>query len=154
MKKSIIQSRKFSELLEEALRRYQNRAVETTLIILELIELAKDLTSAENISKDSGLTEDEYAFYEALQMNDLAKTIMGDEKLKMIASDLTKAIKNSVTVDWNVRDSVRAKMRATIKVLLKKYGYPPDNQSDPNNYDNSVKIIMEQTELVCDNEFV
>ena len=154
MKKSIIQSRKFSELLEEALRRYQNRAVETTLIILELIELAKDLTSAENISKDSGLTEDEYAFYEALQMNDLAKLVMGDEKLKMIAADLTKAIKNSVTVDWNVRESVRAKMRATIKVLLKKYGYPPDNPSEPGNYDISVKIIMEQTELVCENEVI
>ncbi len=151
-RKSIVQARKFSELLEVALLKYQNRAIETTMVILELIELAKDLTKAENISKDSGLTEDEFAFYEALQLNDLAKQIMGDEKLKMIATELTRSIKNSVTVDWNIRDSVRAKMRSQIKRLLKKYGYPPDNPREPNNYDNSVKIIMEQTELVCENE--
>ena len=150
--KSLVQSRKFSELLENALIKYQNRTIETTMVILELIELAKDLVKAENISKDSGLTEDEYAFYEALSINVNAKEVMGDDILKKIAIDLTKAIKNSVTVDWNVRESVRAKMRSAIKRLLKKYGYPPDNPKEPNNYEKSVKIIMEQTELVCENE--
>jgi type I restriction enzyme R subunit len=150
--KSLVQSRKFSELLENALIKYQNRTIETTMVILELIKLAKDLTATENMSKGSGLTEDEYAFYEALSINVNAKEVMGDDILKKIAIDLTKAIKNSVTVDWNVRESVRAKMRSTIKRLLKKYGYPPDNPKEPNNYEKSVKIIMEQTELVCENE--
>jgi len=151
-RKSLVQSRKFSELLENALIKYQNRTIETTMVILELIKLAKDLTATENMSKGSGLTEDEYAFYEALSINVNAKEVMGDDILKKIAIDLTKAIKNSVTVDWNVRESVRAKMRSTIKRLLKKYGYPPDNPKEPNNYEKSVKIIMEQTELVCENE--
>ncbi len=151
-KKSLVQARKFSELLENALLKYQNRAIATTLVILELIELAKDLTKAEKISEGSGLTEDEYAFYEALAMNETAKLEMGDDTLKQIAMELSKSIKNSVTVDWNIRDSVRAKMRSQIKRLLKKYGYPPDNPIEPNNYDKSVKIIMEQTELVCESE--
>ncbi len=150
--KSIVQSKKFSELLENALLKYQNRTIATTMVILELIELAKDLTSAENVSKDSGLTEDEYAFYETLALNETAKLEMGDDTLKQIAMDLTESIKNSVTVDWNIRESVRAKMRSQIKRLLKKYGYPPDNPNEPNNYEKSVKIIMEQTELVCENE--
>jgi type I restriction enzyme R subunit len=97
-------------------------------------------------------TEDEFAFYEALSSNMTAKEVMGTDILKEIAKELTKKIKSSTTIDWNIRDSFRAKIRFEIKVLLKKYNYPPDDPKDPNNYDKSVQLIMEQTELVCEND--
>lgn len=147
-RKTVTKSRKFSDMLEKALRRYQNRVIETMQVILELIELAKDITKTSKAGKDSGLSEDEYAFYEALATNMSAQEVMGTDILKGIAKELTKKIKNSATVDWNIRDSVRAKILMEIKILLKKYGYPPDDPKDPNNYDKSVKLIIDQTELV------
>lgn len=150
-RKTIVQSKHFSELLEQALLKYQNRIVETAMIIQELIEVAKDITKAAEAGKESGLSEDEYAFYEALSSNITAKEVMGIDVLKEIAKELFAKIKNSTTVDWNIRETVRAKIRFEIKVLLKKYKYPPDDPLDPNNYDKSVKLIMEQTELVCEN---
>ena len=152
-RKTIVQSRQFSELLEDALAKYQARLIDSTVVIQELIELAKDITKAAEAGKESGLTEDEFAFYEALSSNMTAKEVMGTDILKEIAKELTKKIKSSTTIDWNIRDSVRAKIRFEIKVLLKKYNYPPDDPTDPNNYDKSVQLIMEQTELVCENEF-
>lgn len=145
-KRNLVQSRKFSELLEQSIRKYQNRAIETTQIIMELIELAKQITEAEKRGKATGLTDDELAFYDALADNESAKEIMGDDILKQIAKDLTSAIKNSVTVDWAIRDSVQAKMKMAVKRLLKKYGYPPDKQ------EKAVEIVMEQTKLMCENE--
>lgn len=145
-KRNLVQSKKFSELLEQSIRKYQNRAIETTQIIMELIELAKQITEAEKRGKASGLTEDELAFYDALADNESAKEIMGDDILKQIAKDLTVAIKGSVTVDWSIRDSVQAKMKMVVKRLLKKYGYPPDKQ------EKAVEIVMEQTKLMCENE--
>jgi type I restriction enzyme R subunit len=153
-RKTIVQSRQFSELLEDALAKYQSRLIDSTVVIQELIELAKDITKAAEAGKESGLTEDEYAFYEALSSNMTAKEVMGTDILKEIAIELTKKIKSSTTIDWNIRDSVRAKIRFEIKVLLKKYNYPPDDPKDPNNYDKSVQLIMEQTELVCENEVI
>ena len=151
-KKTIVKSRLFSEMLEASLRKYQNRLVESTVIIQELIDLAKSITKAADEGKESGLSEDEYAFYEALASNVNAKEVMGIDILKEIAKELTKKIKSSTTVDWNIRESVRAKIRFEIKILLKKYNYPPDDPLVPNNYDKSVQLIMEQTELVCENE--
>jgi type I restriction enzyme R subunit len=151
-RKTIVQSRQFSELLEDSLAKYQARLIDSTIVIQELIELAKDITKAAEAGKESGLTEDEFAFYEALSSNMTAKEVMGTDILKEIAKELTKKIKSSTTIDWNIRDSVRAKIRFEIKVLLKKYNYPPDDPKDPNNYDKSVQLIMEQTELVCENE--
>jgi len=145
-RRNLVQSKKFSELLEAALRKYQNRAIETTQIIMELIELAKQISEAEKRGESSGLTSDELAFYDALADNESAKEIMGDEILKQIAIDLTKAIKNNISVDWAIRDSVQAKMKMTIKRLLKKYGYPPDKTA------GAVDIVMEQTKLMCQNE--
>lgn len=153
-RRTIVQSRQFSELLEEALHKYQSRLVDSTVVIQELIELAKSLTKAVEAGKDSGLTEDEYAFYEALSSNISAKEVMGTDVLKEIARELTKKIKSSTTIDWNIRDSVRAKIRFEIKILLKKYKYPPDDPKEPNNYDKSVQLIMDQTELVCENETI
>ncbi|MDD2259432.1 MAG: type I restriction endonuclease subunit R [Acholeplasmataceae bacterium] len=150
-RKTIVQSKQFSELLESSLAKYHKRLIDSTVVIQELIALAKDITKAAEEGKESGLSEDEYAFYQALASNITAQEVMGIDVLKEIAKELTKKVKSSTTVDWNIRDSVRAKIRFEIKVLLKKYNYPPDDPNDPNNYDKSVKLIMEQTELICEN---
>jgi len=145
-RRNLVQSKKFSELLEAAIRKYQNRAIETTQIIMELIELAKQINEAEKRGENSGLTSDELAFYDALAENESARDVMGDEILMQIARDLTTAIKNNISVDWAIRESVQAKMKMTIKRLLKKYGYPPDKTP------KAVDIVMEQTKLMCQNE--
>ncbi len=145
-RRNLVQSKKFSELLEAAIRKYQNRAIETTQIIMELIELAKQINEAEKRGESTGLTSDELAFYDALAENESARDVMGDEILVQIARDLTTAIKNNISVDWAIRDSVQAKMKMTIKRLLKKYGYPPDKTP------KAVDIVMEQTKLMCQNE--
>ncbi len=145
-RRNLVQSKKFSELLEAAIRKYQNRAIETTQVIMELIELAKQISEAEKRGESTGLTPDELAFYDALADNESAREIMGDEILKQIARDLTQSIKNNISVDWAIRESVQAKMKMTIKRLLKKYGYPPDQTT------KAVDIVMEQTKLMCQNE--
>ena len=145
-RRNLVQSKKFSELLEAAIRKYQNRAIETTQIIMELIELAKQINEAEKRGENSGLTSDELAFYDALAENESARDVMGDEILMQIARDLTTAIKNNISVDWAIRESVQAKMKMTIKRLLKKYGYPPDKTP------KAVDIVMEQIKLMCQNE--
>ncbi len=149
LRKTVIQSKLFSEMLESSLAKYYKRLVDSTVVIQELISLAKDITKAADEGKASDLTEDEYAFYEALSYNITAKEVMGIDVLKEIAKELTQKIKSTTTVDWSIRESVRAKIRFEIKILLKKYHYPPDDPNDPNNYDKSVKLIMEQTELIA-----
>ncbi|CEO89274.1 type I restriction endonuclease subunit R [Syntrophaceticus schinkii] len=145
-RRNLIQSRKFSEMLENAIIKYQNRTIETTQVILELIELAKEMNEMNRRGEAVGLSSDELAFYDALGTNDAAVKIMGDEILKQIARDLTRTIKANTGVDWAIRESVRARMRITIKRLLKKYGYPPDKQ------EQAVKTVMEQAELMCGEE--
>src|SRR5690554_6649151 len=147
-RKTIVRSRLFSEMLDETIKKYQNRLIDSTIIIQELINLAKDITKAAEEGKDTGLSDDEYAFYEALASNVTAKEVMGTDILKEIARELTKKIKSSTTVDWNIRETVRSEIRFSIKILLKKYNYPPDDVNDPNNYDKSVQLILEQTELL------
>lgn len=142
-RRNLIKSLKFSEMLENAIQKYQNRAIETTQVILELIELAKAMNKAHQEGQDLGLSEDEIAFYDALGVNDTAVKIMGDEVLKQIARELTKAIKNNLSIDWEKRESVRAQMRVTIKRLLKKYKYPPDKQAQ------AVETVIRQAELMC-----
>jgi len=146
--RNLVQSKKFSELLEASIRKYQNRTIETTQVIMELIELAKEITEAEKRGESTGLTSDELAFYDALADNESAYEIMGEDILKQIARDLTLAIKNNISVDWSIRESVQSKMKMIIKRLLKKYGYPPDKTA------KAVEIIMEQTKLMCQNESV
>ncbi|MEA1961780.1 MAG: type I restriction endonuclease subunit R [Bacillota bacterium] len=145
-RRNLVQSKKFSELLEASLRKYQNRTIETTQVIMELIELAKQISEAEKRGESTGLTPDELAFYDALADNESAREIMGEDILKQIARDLTISIKNNISVDWAIRDSVQAKMKMIIKRLLKKYGYPPDQTAE------AVDIVMEQTKLMCQNE--
>ncbi|MFH0801323.1 MAG: type I restriction endonuclease subunit R [bacterium] len=140
---NLIQARNFSEMLELAVRRYQNRAVETAQIIEELIGLAREIREAGQRGENLGLSDDEVAFYDALEVNDSAVKVLGDETLKTIARELVTAVRNNVAIDWTVRESVRAKMRAIVKRILRKYGYPPDKQ------DKATQTVLEQAELLC-----
>ncbi|GGJ01792.1 type I restriction endonuclease subunit R [Paenibacillus hunanensis] len=139
---SIVQARKFSEMLEEAIRKYNNRTIETSQIIEELIQMAKDINTEVQRGSESGMIAEELAFYDALASNESAKTLMGDLMLKQIAHELMQSIKNNITVDWTLRENVRAQMRVTVKRLLKKYGYPPDLEK------LAVDMVLNQAELM------
>ena len=141
-RKNIVQARAFSQLLEEAIRKYQNRAIETAQVIEELLALAREVREADRRGEKLGLSEDEIAFYDALETNDSAVSVLGDEKLKLIAQELVKAVRANLTIDWAVRESVRAKMRVIIKRILKKYGYPPDRQA------RATELVLEQAEVI------
>jgi type I restriction enzyme R subunit len=142
-RKNVVQSRSFAELLENAIKKYQNRAIETAQVIEELIALAKDLREANQRGEKLGLTDDEVAFYDALEVNDSAVAVLGDETLRLIAQELVKAVRNSITIDWTVRENVRAQMRVIIKRILRKYGYPPDKQA------HATELVLEQAEVLC-----
>lgn len=126
-----------------AIKKYQNRAIETAQVIEELIALAKDLREANQRGEKLGLTDDEVAFYDALEVNDSAVAVLGDETLRLIAQELVKAVRNSITIDWTVRENVRAQMRVIIKRILRKYGYPPDKQA------RATELVLEQAEVLC-----
>jgi len=142
-RKNIVQARSFAELLENAIKKYQNRAIETAQVIEELIALAKDLREAGKRGEQLGLTEDEIAFYDALEINDSAVAILGDSTLRLIAQELVKAVRNNLAIDWTVRENVRAQMRVIIKRILRKYGYPPDKQA------RATELVLEQAEVLC-----
>jgi type I restriction enzyme R subunit len=142
-RKNLVQARSFAELLENAIKKYQNRAIETAQVIEELIALAKDLREANQRGEKLGLTDDEVAFYDALEVNDSAVAVLGDETLRLIAQELVKAVRNSITIDWTVRENVRAQMRVIIKRILRKYGYPPDKQA------RATELVLEQAEVLC-----
>jgi type I restriction enzyme R subunit len=143
-RKNVVQARSFAEMLEEALRRYQNRAIETAQVIEELIALAKQMREAGNRGADLGLTEDELAFYDALETNDSAVKVMGDETLKTIARELADTVRKNVTIDWTMRENVRAQLRVLVKRILRKYGYPPDKQ------EKATQVVLEQTEVLSE----
>jgi type I restriction enzyme, R subunit len=142
-KRNLVQSHVFSEKLQKTLNAYHNRAISTMQVIEELIKLAKDLDTASKAGREMGLTDDEKAFYDALAANDSAVTAMGDAKLKVIAAELITQVKKSVTIDWNLRESARARIKVMVKRILNKYGYPPDLQED------AVKTVLAQAELLC-----
>jgi type I restriction enzyme R subunit len=143
LKKNVVQSRAFSQLLEQAIRRYQNRAVETALVIEELIELAREMREAGRRGEKLGLTEDEVAFYDALEVNDSAVKVLGDDTLRTIAQELVRAVRANVTIDWTVRENVRAHLRVIVKRILRRYGYPPDKQA------RATELVLEQAEVLC-----
>lgn len=130
-------------MLENALNKYNKRAIETSKVIEELIELAKEMNALHKHGTTSGLVQ----FYDALASHDTAEQVLGDETLKLIAHELTKSIKANMSIDWNLRESARAKMRVTVKRLLKKYGYPPDVQKE------AVDTVIKQAELMAQLEF-
>lgn len=142
-RRNIVQARSFAELLENAIRKYQNRAIETAQVIEELIGLAKDMREAEKRGEKLGLTEDEVAFYDALETNDSAVAVLGDQTLRKIAQELLRAVRGNITIDWTVRENVRAQMRVIIKRILRKYGYPPDRQA------RATELVLEQAEVLC-----
>ena len=142
-KRNLVQSQVFSEKLKKTLNAYHNRAISTMQVIEELIKLAKDLDAATKRGEDMGLTDDEVAFYDALASNDSAVQAMGDDKLKLIAAELITQVKKSVTIDWTLRESARAKIKVMVKRILNKHGYPPDLQEE------AVKTVLAQAELLC-----
>ena len=142
-RKNIVQARSFAELLEASIRKYQNRAIETAQVIEELIRLAREMREAARRGEELGLTEDEVAFYDALEVNDSAVSVLGDEALRLIAQELVKSVRSSITIDWTVRENVRAQMRVIIKRILRKYGYPPDRQA------RATDLVLEQAEVLC-----
>jgi len=142
-KRNLVQSQLFSEKLKKTLNAYHNRAIATQEVIEELIKLAKELDAATKRGLDLGLSDDEVAFYDALASNKSAVEAMGDEKLKVIAAELITQVRKSVTIDWTLRESARAKIRVMVKRILNKYGYPPDLQ------DEAVKTVLMQAELLC-----
>jgi type I restriction enzyme R subunit len=140
-RKNIVQARLFSDLLEAAIATYTNRSLSTAEIIAQLVELAKQMRDAHQRGDALGLASDEVAFYDAIVQNDAAVLELGDETLKKIARDLVKAVRSSASIDWNLKDSVRAEMRAKIKRLLTRYDYPPDKE------EKAIQLVLEQAEL-------
>lgn len=143
-RKNVVQARSFAEMLENSLRRYQNRAIEAAQVIEELIELARQMREADRRGEDLGLTDDELAFYDALETNDSAVSVLGDDTLRGIARELVEAVRSNVTIDWTVRENVRAKMRVIVKRILRRHGYPPDKQ------EKATETVLEQAELLSE----
>lgn len=144
---NLVQARKFSDMLQNSLNKYNKRSIETSKVIEELIELAKEMDSAYKRGEQTGMVKEEIAFYDALASHETAEQVLGDDTLKLIAHELTKSIKENMSIDWNLRESARAKMRVTVKKLLKKHGYPPDLQKE------AVDTVIKQAELMAQLEF-
>jgi len=140
--KNIVQARSFAEMLESAIRRYQNRAIEAAAVIEELIALAQEMREADRRGEALGLTEEELAFYDALETNDSAVKVLGDETLRTIARELVSTVRNNVTIDWTLRENVRARLRVLVKRVLRRYGYPPDKQK------RATQTVLEQAEVL------
>ena len=143
-RKNVVQARSFAEMLEETLRRYQNRAIEAAQVIEELIELAKEMREANERGEELGLSEDELAFYDALETNDSAVQVLGDETLRDIARELVDTVRNNVTIDWTLRENVRANLRRLVRRILRRHGYPPDKQ------EKATQTVLEQAEVLSE----
>ena len=142
LRKNLVQAKSFLELLENSIKAYTNRSIDTAKIIQELIDLAKKLRDEQNRGKKLGLNDDEVAFYDALADNESAMEVLGDETLVTIARELVSSVKKNITIDWSVRDSVQAKLRVIVKKILRKYGYPPDKQ------EKATITVLEQAKLL------
>lgn len=141
-RKNLIQGRSFAEMLEKAIKKYQNKAIEAAKVIEELIELAKKMREADKRGEDLGLNEDEIAFYDALEVNDSAVKVLGDEILKTIARELVQTVRNNVSIDWTLKESIQAKLRVMVKRILRKHGYPPDKEK------KATETVLEQATLL------
>ncbi|HMN95297.1 MAG TPA: HsdR family type I site-specific deoxyribonuclease [Phycisphaerales bacterium] len=142
-RKNLVQARSFSEMLENAIKKYQNRAIEASQVIEELIALAKDIREADRRGEQLGMSQDEVAFYDALGVNDSAVKVLGEPTLQQIARELVESVRANTTIDWTVKESVRAKLRVIVKRILRKHGYPPDKQ------EKATQTVLEQAELLC-----
>lgn len=137
---NVLQEKKFSELLADTIRRYQNRAIETAQVMEELCEMAKKFKEAIERGESVGLSEDELAFYDALANNEASVKELGDETLKKIAHELTENLRKNTSVDWHVRENVQAKLRLMVRGILRKYKYPPDKQEE------AIVLVLRQAE--------
>jgi type I restriction enzyme, R subunit len=140
---NVVQARSFAAMLEETIKRYQNRSLETAQVINELIELAKHMKAAHQRGEDLGLSEDELAFYDALEVNDSAVQVLGDETLRLIARELVETVRNNVTIDWTLRENVRANLRRMVRRVLRRHGYPPDKE------EKATLTVLEQAEQIA-----
>ena len=143
-RKNVVQARSFAEMLEQTIRRYQNRAIEAAQVIEELIGLAKEMREAHARGEALKLSEDELAFYDALETNDNAVKVLGDDTLRTIAQELVRTVRANVTIDWTLRENVRAQLRVLVKRILRKYGYPPDKQ------EKATQTVLEQAALLSE----
>lgn len=143
-KTNLVQSKKFSEMLESAVRNYQNNLITSAQVIEELIKLAKDIKEADRKGEDLGLDFREFAFYSALEVNDSAVAVLGDEVLRHIARELVDTVRRNTSIDWTVRENVQAKMRIAVKKILRKHGYPPDLEI------KATETVIEQAKLLAD----
>lgn len=142
-KSNLVQSKKLLEMLEQSINRYHNKILTAAEVIDELIHLSKDIVEMDNEPKKLGLTEYEYAFYTAVSNNDSAKELLQQEKLRELAVELTNTIKQNASIDWNIKESVRAKLKVAVKRLLRKYGYPPDMQL------LATETVLKQAEMLA-----
>ena len=143
-RQNVIQARSFAGMLEDAIRRYQTRTIEAAQVIEELIELAKEMREDFARGQELGLNEDELAFYDALETNDSAVKVLGDETLRTIAQELVETVRKNATIDWTVRESVRAGMRNAVRRVLRRHGYPPDKEK------KAIDTVIEQAELLSE----
>jgi len=141
-KKNLVESRSFSAMLDEVVKKYTVRGIEAAEVIEELIELAKEMREASHRGEELGLSDDELAFYDALEVNDSAVKVLGDETLKVIARELVDTVRRNTTIDWTLREDVQAKLKVMVKRVLRKYGYPPDKQK------KATDTVLEQAALI------
>ena len=141
---NVVKQRKFSDLLKNALTKYQNRSIEAAQVIAELIEMAKEFKNDIEKSNELNLNPAENAFYDALSNNKSAEDLMGEEILVQIAREIAEKLRQNVTVDWSVRESVRARLRLLVKNLLRKYKYPPDQQEE------ATELVLSQAEVISE----
>jgi len=138
---NIVQSRKLSQMLEDALRRYRNQVISVTDVLEELLELAKDTKAANARGEELGLEPYELAFYDALSQNKSAQDVMGVDKLRELAIVLVERIRKNASIDWNLKESVRSRMKVAVKRLLRQYGYPPDMEA------LAIELVLEQAKV-------
>ena len=141
---SFIQGKKLMDMLNNAIKGYQNKVLTAAEVIEELIKLAKEIKLSDNLANELKLTNFEYAFYSAVAENDSAKELMGKDKLRELAIVLTSTIRNNISVDWTIKESARAKIRTVVKRLLRKYGYPPNMEL------LATELVLHQAEVIAD----
>ena len=146
-RKNVVESRSFAEMLEQTLVRYRNRTIEAAQVIEELIKLAHEMREADARGERLGLSDDELAFYDALATNDSAVLVLGDEQLRVIARELVETVRKNISIDWTLREDVRANLRRMVRRTLNRHGYPPDQQ------DQAVRTVIEQAELFPENGY-
>lgn len=142
-KRNVVACKQFSQMLAESVLKYQNRTLDAAQVVAELVALAKSLKEEADRGAKLGLTSDELAFYDAIRTNDSAVVELGDETLKRIAHELVEIVRRDARTDWNVKEQVRAKLRATIRRLLLRYGYPPDQQ------EQATTLVLQQAEVLA-----